>query len=75
MATEREGIDWTGHADRALDMAITVIGNKLQGVNTPVEGGGVSVSPTSLSVWSSQNMMPWILGAMAIVAAVMIFKK
>jgi len=72
---EKKRIDWEGLATRAMDTAITVIGNKLQGVDTPVQGGGVSVSPSSVSVWSSQNMMPWILGAMAIVAAVMIFKK
>lgn len=71
---EREGIDWTGHADRALDMAITVIGNKLQGVNTP-SGGGVMVSPTSFTVWSAQNLIPFILIGMAIIGATMVFKK
>jgi hypothetical protein len=74
MAEERR-IDWEGLATRAIDTAIVVIGNKVQGINTPTQGGGVSVSPTSVNLWSSQNMMPWLLAAMAIVAAVMIFKK
>ena len=73
--SEERRIDWEGIATRAMDTAIVVIGNKLQGVDTPKQGGGVQVSPTSVNIWSSQNMMPWILGAMAIVAAVLIFKK
>jgi branched-subunit amino acid transport protein len=74
MAEDERRIDWEGLATRALDTAIVVIGNRVQGIRTPT-AGGVSVSPTSVNVWSSQNMMPYILGGMAIIAAVMIFKK
>lgn len=75
MSEEHPGINWTRLAERNLEMATTALWSKIQGVNTPSEGGGVMVSPSSVSVWSSQNLMPYLLVGMAIIGAVMIFKK
>lgn len=75
MSEGHTGVDWTRLAERNLDRATDALWAKIQGVNTPSEGGGVTVSPSSVSIWSSQNLMPYLLIGMAIVGAVMIFKK
>jgi hypothetical protein len=66
-------IDWEGLATRAMDTAITVIGNRLQGVRTPVGMGG-TVTGSGVSFWSSSNILPFMLAGAAIIGAVMIFK-
>jgi len=72
-------IDWAAIATNAMNTAISVIANKVQGIQTPTgtvkTGAGVSVTGQGVSLWSSQNLIPAILIGAALIGAVMVFKK
>lgn len=72
-------IDWAGIATNAMNMAIVVIGNKIQGIQTPAgtvkTGAGINVSGSGVSLWSSQNLLPAVLIGTAVIALAMVFKR
>ncbi|MCJ7828482.1 MAG: hypothetical protein MUP81_01930 [Dehalococcoidia bacterium] len=72
-------IDWSAIATNLMNTTIAVIANKIQGVQTPTgtvaTGAGVSVTGKGVSLWSSQNLVPAILIGMALIGAVLVFKK
>jgi len=71
MADERQRVDWAGLATRAMDTAIVVIGNRVQGIRTPV-GSAVSIGKSGFSL--SSNILPYLLIGTAIVGAAFVFK-
>jgi hypothetical protein len=68
-----EGIDWDGLADRALNMALTILGNKIQGTpGTPIPQPGQSSTPAGPI---SNTVLLFGLGAVVVIGAVLIFRK
>jgi len=72
MATN--GIDWDGLINRALNTAIDIIGRKIEGVKTPV-GAGVQISPTGLSFYSSNVVLPFLIIATLTIGVILLVRK